>query len=158
MCILLTVIILHVIGMIKIETPKDAVIYNERIKKYTTKPTATELAAVSHVPLLTYEKPNIPGLSRIRVQNVNDEEVLSERMFNTVDFLWMYGKWRNIAPLPGWNGFLEKLTKNNNFSTTQIMFLPFINNPASDINTIYTSLQRAIHITKTHRQKNMHNK
>lgn len=55
-------------GMIKIITPKDAVIYDEGIKKCTKKPSAKELAAVSHVPLLTYEKHAIPGLSsRIQV-------------------------------------------------------------------------------------------
>lgn len=48
---------LHVMGMIKIVTPKNSVLYNERIKKCTTKPSAKELAAISHVSLQVYEKP-----------------------------------------------------------------------------------------------------
>lgn len=83
---------LHVMGMMKIITPKSAVIYNDRIKKCTTKTCGKELAVVSHVPFPVYEKPVVPGLSRIQVQNINDEEVLTEQKFNAVDFLWLYGK------------------------------------------------------------------
>ena len=38
-------------------------------------------------------------------------------------------------------GFIEYLTKENNkFSTSRILFLPFIHHPASNLNTIYTTL------------------
>lgn len=68
--------------------------------------------------------------------------------------LWLYGKWRDIAPLPGWNGYLEQLTKNEkNFPTSQVMFLPFIDHPASNVDTIYTTLHQALDIAKSHGQK-----
>ncbi|CAH2086035.1 unnamed protein product [Euphydryas editha] len=145
---------LHVMGMIKIITPKDAVIYDDRIKKCTTKPSAKELAAISHVSLLAYEKPVVPGYSKIQVQNLHDDQVLIEKKFNAVDLLWLYGKWKNLSPLPGWNGYLQQLTKNNqNFSTSQVIFLPFIDHPASNLDTIYTTLHSAINIAKSHQQK-----
>lgn len=142
-------------GMIQIVTPKSPIIFDERIKKCTTKPSAKEMAEVSHVPLLVYEKHAVPGQRKIQIENFDDdEEVLTRQMFNTVDSLWMYGKWRNILPLPGWNGFIEQLTKDKkNFSTSQVLFLPFIDHPASNIDTIYTTLQCAINIAKTHKQK-----
>ncbi|CAB3252444.1 unnamed protein product [Arctia plantaginis] len=140
--------------MIKIITPKDAVIYDDRIKKCTTKPSAKELAAISHVSLLAYEKPVVPGYSKIQVQNLHDDQVLIEKKFNAVDLLWLYGKWKNLSPLPGWNGYLQQLTKNNqNFSTSQVIFLPFIDHPASNLDTIYTTLHSAINIAKSHQQK-----
>lgn len=54
----------HIMGMIKIITPKSEVISDDRIKKFTTKPSAKELAALSHIPLLVYENHVVPGLSK----------------------------------------------------------------------------------------------
>ncbi|GBP43083.1 hypothetical protein EVAR_96345_1 [Eumeta japonica] len=57
-------------------------------------------------------------------------------------------------PPPRWNGYLEQLTKNNtNFSTSQVIFLPFIDNPVSNEDTIDTTLRCAVNIAKSHGQK-----
>lgn len=145
---------LHVMGIIKIVTPKNAVLYDERIQKCTTKPKAKELAAISHVSLQVYDKPVVPGYSKVQVENLHDGRALTEKTINGTDFLWLYGKWRDIASLPGWNGYLEQLTKNEmNFSTSQVMFLPFIDHPASNVDTIYTTLLCALDIAKSHGQK-----
>ena len=84
-------------GMIKIVTPQKAVIYDERIQKCTTKPSAKELAAISHEHLLAYEKPVVPGHSKIQVENLNVDLALTERNLDVVDFLWLYEKWKNIS-------------------------------------------------------------
>ncbi|GFY54548.1 uncharacterized protein TNIN_441481 [Trichonephila inaurata madagascariensis] len=55
---------LHVMAMIKIVTPKDAALYDERIQKFTSKSCAKELATISHVSLLAYEKPIVPGYNK----------------------------------------------------------------------------------------------
>ncbi|GFY37372.1 uncharacterized protein TNIN_401771 [Trichonephila inaurata madagascariensis] len=86
---------------------------------------------------------------KILVENLHDDQASTEKNFNGVDFLWLYEKWKNISSLPGWNGFLEQLIKNNkNFSTSHVMFLPFIDHPASNIDTIC-----ATNIDKSHGQK-----
>ncbi|GFS54811.1 hypothetical protein TNIN_123941 [Trichonephila inaurata madagascariensis] len=36
-----------------------------------------------------------------------------------IDFLWLYGKLKNISSLSGWNGFLEQLTKKNKDFSSQ---------------------------------------
>lgn len=105
------------------------------------------------VSLQVYEKPLVPGYSKVQVENLHDDLAFIEKNFSGVDFLLLYGKCRNIAPLPGWNGFLEQITENKkNFSTSQVMFLPFIDHPASNLNTIYTTLHQALDIAKSHGQ------
>ncbi|GFS56691.1 uncharacterized protein TNIN_84961 [Trichonephila inaurata madagascariensis] len=77
---------LHVMGMIKIVTPKDDVLYDDRIQKRTSKPCAKELAAISHVSFLAYEKPIVPGYNKILVENPHGDQTSTEKNFNGVDF------------------------------------------------------------------------
>lgn len=58
------------------------------------------------------------GLSRIEVKDNNYkdnnyEELSTESMFNIIDLMWMYGKWKSVSGLLGWNGFIEHLSKTN---------------------------------------------
>ncbi|GBN04668.1 hypothetical protein AVEN_31092-1 [Araneus ventricosus] len=62
--------------------------------------------------------------------------------------LWLDAKWNNLS-LPGWNGYIERLSCNNmDFSISRILFLPFIPQPASVYNTIYTTLLCALENAK----------
>ncbi|GFY77410.1 uncharacterized protein TNIN_380131 [Trichonephila inaurata madagascariensis] len=74
---------LHVMGMINIITPKDTY---DCIQKYATKPSAKELAARSHISLPAYEKPIVPEYSKIQVKHLHDDQALTEKIFNGVDF------------------------------------------------------------------------
>ncbi|GFY75700.1 uncharacterized protein TNIN_370471 [Trichonephila inaurata madagascariensis] len=77
---------LHIMGMIMNVTPKDAVLYDDRIQKRTSKPCAKELAAISHVSHLAYKKPNVPGYNKILVENLHGDQASTEKNFNGVDF------------------------------------------------------------------------
>lgn len=111
------------------------------------------MAAISHVSLQVYDKPIVPGYSKVQVENLHGGRALTEKTINGTDFLWLYGKWRDIASLL-MECYLEQLTKNEmNFSTSEVMFLPFIDHPASNVDTIYTSLLCALDIAKSHGQK-----
>lgn len=55
------------------------------------------------------------------------------------DLIWLYGKYSGLV-LPGWRGFMEEATTSLSFHYTFVTCLPFINAPASDYDTIYTSL------------------
>lgn len=69
-------------------------------------------------------------------------------LLKKVDMLWLYGKWKNLLS-PGWNGYIEHLTSNIIiFSESRILFLPFIHQPASNYNTIYTTLLCALENAK----------
>ncbi|GBN36811.1 hypothetical protein AVEN_37217-1 [Araneus ventricosus] len=62
--------------------------------------------------------------------------------------LWLYGKWNNLS-IPGWNGYIERLSNNSTeFSISRILFIPFIPQPASDYDTIYTTLLCALENAK----------
>lgn len=52
-------------GIIKIVTPKNAVLYDERIQKYITKPKA----------------------SKVQVENLHDSRALTKKTINGTDFL-----------------------------------------------------------------------
>jgi len=62
---------LHVMGVIKIITPKSAVINDKPIMKYKSVPSAKDLAEVSHVSLHMYKNYEVSGLSRIEVKDIN---------------------------------------------------------------------------------------
>ncbi|CAB3252778.1 unnamed protein product [Arctia plantaginis] len=67
-----------------------------------------------------------------------------------VDVIWFYGKCKAF-PLPGWNGYIEHVTSNIvDFSKSKISFLPFVQQPASNYNTIYTTLLCALEDAKRH--------
>ncbi|KAF0716418.1 SWIM-type domain-containing protein [Aphis craccivora] len=131
----------HIMGVIQIVTPKNAVIVDEEIPRLRIIPAAKDIAAIAHVPLQMYDNFGVSGLSKIDVENILSDNVSIKSFINKIVFLWMYGKWKTVSDVPGWNGFIEYLTKENNkFSTSRILFLPFIHHPASNLNTIYTTL------------------
>ncbi|XP_023226447.1 uncharacterized protein LOC111627117 [Centruroides sculpturatus] len=70
-----------------------------------------------------------------------DYEVKTMSMLWNTDMLWMYGKWRHLPEIPGRSTFMEFLTKYKVCIESRIIYLPFIYQPASNYNTIYTVLQ-----------------
>lgn len=141
----------HIMGVIQIVTPKSAVISNDQIPKLKKLPAAKDIAAIAHVPLQIYDNYGVSGMSKIEVENIMCDDISIDSFLNNVDYLWMYGKWKNVPGVPGWNGFLEYLTKKNNtFSTSRILFLPFIHYPASNLNTIYTTLNCVLNNMKSY--------
>lgn len=114
-------------------------------------PAAKDIAAIAHVPLQIYDNYGVSGMSKIEVENIMCDDISIDSFLNNVDYLWMYGKCKNVPGVPGWNGFLEYLTKKNNtFSTSRILFLPFIHYPASNLNTICTTLNCVLNNMKSY--------
>lgn len=110
------------------------------------------LAAASHVSLLTHKNNEVAGMSKIIVEEI-DYITLMKQMCSKFVLLWPYGKWRDINGLPGWNGFLKKLTKNKkDFTTSSVIFLLFIHHPTSNKDTIYTAFDCAVRSSKSHGQ------
>ena len=99
-------------------------------------PSGKGLAPFSYVPLLMYENNGVSGLSRIEIKEINYGEVSNKATFDIIDILWMYGKWKGISDLPGWNGFIECLTQQSTDFKTSNMFLPLIDHPVSNYNRL----------------------
>ncbi|KMQ82428.1 lmbr1 domain-containing protein 2-like protein [Lasius niger] len=91
------------------------------------------VAQMGHVEILYYGKEKLAGLRKVKVSDIANIRSISEKCLPTIgDFMWLYGKWACIPGIPGWNGFMEEATANNNFVRSKIMFLPFINVSPSD--------------------------
>lgn len=56
-----------------------------------------------------------------------------------VDLIWQYSKHTNEEAV-GWNGFMEKVHVSDEYKKSKILFLPFVNNPATSYDTIFTVL------------------
>ncbi|GBM02352.1 hypothetical protein AVEN_31260-1 [Araneus ventricosus] len=56
------------------------------------------------------------------------------------DVLWIYAKCKEVLQIPGWNGFMDLLTQHEDHFKSHVMYLPFINSPANNYYTIYTTL------------------
>lgn len=123
---------LHIMGIIQIITPKTAVITEEPISRINTVLLAKDFAAKAHIPIKVYQNKVEVGYSKIVAQNFDYEGNTAVSLLKKVDILWLYGKWKDL-PLPGWNGYIERLTSNiMDFLKSQILFLPFIQQPASN--------------------------
>lgn len=81
---------------------------------------------------------------------VGNEDSISPRI---ADVLFMYAKFKEIPRIPGWNGFMEKMTSNKSYAVSGIVTLPFINASPSDYNTIYTTLLAAAERARKANQK-----
>lgn len=55
----------------------------------------------------------------------------------------MLGKLKYPSTFQGWNGFMENITKHKPYAKSEVLFLPFINKPPSDYDTLYTVLRIA---------------
>lgn len=80
------------------------------------------------------------GLQNVPVKDLHEINQLSDQAQPLdTDVIWLYGKWTQDPSVPGWNGFMEKVTAHQEY-----LRLPFINNPSSSKDTIFTSLLMAV--------------
>ena len=59
-----------------------------------------------------------------------------------ISYGFIYKKWRQRdggEKSPGWNGYMETITKSQPYEVSSILYLSIINNLSSDYDTIYTS-------------------
>ncbi|GBN41199.1 hypothetical protein AVEN_170161-1 [Araneus ventricosus] len=133
-------------GVIQIITPKSSVLAKEPLSRTKQVILAKDFAAKAYVQV--YRNNGVVRYSKITAQNITYESDTTASFLRKIDILWLYGKCNNLS-LPGWNGYIERLASNSiDFSISRILFLPFIPQPASVYNTIYTSLLCALENAK----------
>lgn len=71
---------------------------------------------------------------------------------NVTEFTWLAAKYLE-ENVPGWHAFMEIITQSRPFHRYAISYLPFINNPPSNLETIYTTLRFAQQKSKASNQK-----
>lgn len=135
----------HSMGGIHCITPSTGIEKDSIIPRITRRKSAAEIAEIGRIPVIQYGKHHLAGLKATRVENVNELYSISHDILPTVpDFIWHYGKWICAVDNPGWNGFMEQVTLALPYETSKIMCVPFIHEPPSEYDTIYSTLLEAI--------------
>lgn len=141
----------HSMGMIECVTPKRNGVNSGRIFRITDVPSAVVLGRLGNVPIETYSAETATDeYEKLEVMQLENTPKITLR---TSDIIWMYGKVHDIPRICGWNGFMEQFTASNKYAMTEVIPLPFINAPPSDLNTIYTTLLNALEKCDTLKQQ-----
>lgn len=127
----------HSMGIIESVTPPPASTAFNGIYRVSDVPSATVLGRYGNVPIHIFEKHHESGHAKMETKPIKN---LDPILPTASDILWIFGKSREIPNLGGWNGFMEKMYEDNEYSRSTIIARPFINAPPSDYNTIYTTL------------------
>lgn len=144
----------HAMGGIQTVTPSTTVCEVGRIQRLKKNLPAGDIGHFGHVPIKVFQKSSQTGLLNIKIENINEVFNSSEKaLLSDGDFLWVYGKWQNKPHIPGWNGYMERRTAKRPYLSSRIIYLPFINAPPSDYDTIYTALLSAIEKCKSLKQE-----
>ena len=108
--------------------------------KCTVKSLSAELlGTVGKILIKTYSKPAVPGLQSVTVEPLKICE--SNCLQATVlDCIWMLGYLLNLSPCLPWSGFVKTVVRIDEFQTSRIEILPFINPDPTNLSTIYTAL------------------
>lgn len=144
----------HAMGGIHCVTPYTSIQREKKIPRIVEINSASEVAQLGMVPVLSYNKHKSAGLQGITVADVEALRQLPSEILPTIpDLIWLYGKWSCSVGIPGWNGFMESVTANMPYERSKVLCLPFINAPPSDYDTILTSLLEAVKNSKRCSQK-----
>ena len=63
--------------------------------------------------------------------------------FKLADLIWFYGKLKNSLKSSAWNGLMKTYYESEEYSTSKIIPLPFVNAPPNNYDTILTVLIEA---------------
>lgn len=142
----------HGMGGIMCVTPHHALFPQESMKRLTQLSTAETVKKAGHVQLQTFGGSG--GLQDVTIEDLQKLNPISNEIVPlTTDVVWLYSKWIQDPSVPGWNGFMEQITASKDYDRSRIICLPFINDPPTQIDTIYTSLLMASEKCKQLNQK-----
>ena len=142
----------HSMGGIKCITPASALPPSEEVQRLKSAPSATEVGHLGVMELQTFEHRTSNALRQITVLDLNMLNPIPADIFTPTlqDILWMCGKWLHsvqptpeVPAIPEWKGFMQFASNIIDGERSAVTFLPFINSPPSDYNTVYTALQYA---------------
>lgn len=140
----------HAMGGIMVVTPASSVTSKKSISRLKQIPSSEEIGEIGFVKLKHFENKNSDGLKTVKIEDVLD--VTDNYEISSADFTWTYSKFANNKS-DGWNGFMEKIHTNLAYHVSKIIPVPFIKNPPSDYNTIFTSLVEAAEQCQKQEQK-----
>lgn len=131
----------HAMGGIMCVTPSSCVTSNKKIPKVKSNSPLDAGGKFGFLPLRIYEKPLSGGLKTVPVTMFDDHTIFRNNVdISMANLVWLHEKMTKPTDTVGWSGFHEKIHVRDVFSTSKIIPLPFVNNPPSDLNTIFTVL------------------
>lgn len=138
----------HAMGGVMIVTPYRIVAANTDITRLKEVPTAEIVSEMGDVQLLSNDNNDRSKLSEITFENLDEKFPTASPKISSENFPGSYSKVINAKKTSGRNGVLEILVRDNTFSVSKIIFLPFVNAPPSHEDTIYTVLIQAVRKSK----------
>ena len=133
----------HCMGGIMCTSPASE-IGAPAIPRVSEVPKASDIANMGKFDIYWYRKPFRSGLKSITVKDLGAEVTAPVVSAMIMDNLWLCGKWAGCESPPSWNGYMKaSFSSHENFHTTDIEALPFINLEPSNPSTIYSALKFA---------------
>lgn len=131
----------HAMGGIACVTP-PATVEKSPVKRTIQLPPAEVVGTFGQIPIKTYSKPAVPGLQSVTVAplQISDSQGLQA---SSLDSIWMLGFMLDLKPCLPWTGFMKTVLNSDEFQTSRIETLPFIDLDPSNPSTIYTALSFA---------------
>ena len=123
-----------------IRTPKSAVSESEPVKRLRDPKTAEELYKIGKIELKSFHKTKEGGFKNIELQDIDKvkvHEIPEQVKVSELDFCFLYARAKtDNENFPSFHGFMARIMKNDTFQVSKIKVLPFINAPASHLDTI----------------------
>lgn len=141
----------HAMGGIMAVTPSSTVSSKKSISRLKRIPSSEDIGKFGFIELKRFEKKNSEGLKLVLIEDILENNT-ADYETSSLDFTWLYSKFSDRKSL-GWNGFMEKSHSSLNSHASKIIPLPFINNPPSDYDTIFTTLVEASKHCQKQQQK-----
>ena len=137
----------HCMGGIECVTPAGSMIKPEVIERLKKMPSAREISSCSSIAVKPFTSHSESGLKSIEIEDLRKLTGTSfpiEKLgTSSCHLLWMSGKWMKFKDIPHWNGFMEAVNNSEDFDTTSIRFLPFLNLKATSSDAINSVLHFA---------------
>lgn len=132
----------HAMGGIICMTPYDAGGEGGKVKR-SEKLTALQLvSSADSTELQTFVKNPGTGLKTVAIKDLDSLSPVATDVILPLatDILWLLNVHSSEVPMVGWNGFMEKATSEEHYQRSKVFYLPFINAPPSNLDTVYTAL------------------
>ncbi|CAH2101247.1 unnamed protein product [Euphydryas editha] len=143
----------HCLGGIASYTPEWSISYEGIPVKLKKMPTTQSLVSKHVIPEVPYGTFNGKALESIKFVST-DQLCLGKALLLPVSYsAYLWTKFFGISQIPTWKGFMEVLSTVVPYSMSEIVCLPFINRPPSNLTTISTSLHYAARETRMSNRK-----
>lgn len=136
----------HSMGGIQCFTPSPSFSTSDQpIKRLAKVPPASAVGQFGYIPIKIYERNGNTGLMNVTVQDLlNINPISASVSVSARELQWLYGKFQKKHEWLGWNGFMETSTADLHYNVSHISYLPFLNVPPNEYDTIYTVLTKSL--------------